>query len=111
MLAQPYSPFKPCTRVVKIRDPLLPMGCPRLTAPPNGLTLFKSSFNSLALASTTQLNASLISQWSICSDFILARFNDNGTATLGAIGKSIGATAPSLNPMISAKGFKECLLT
>ena len=43
-----------------------PKGCPKLTAPPLGLTLAGSKSRCLMLAKETALNASLNSQCAIC---------------------------------------------
>ncbi len=77
ILATPYLPlpyFITVIRLCTIRAPLIPIGWPKLTAPPFTFTLSGLRSRSFMLASTVAEKASLISWKSIYDILMLARF-------------------------------------
>ena len=112
MPAAPYSPdFRPWTRDTTIRDPELPIAWPSATAPlpndvnkgdkqshkthPSTLTFAGSICRSFSATRATTEKASLTSNRAISSMVKFALFSASGSATVGAIGKSMGSTPAS----------------
>lgn len=112
--AAPYWPdLRACRRETTIRAPELPMACPKATAPLNPhisfgklwsrskptypLTLIFSDgiLRIFSAARTTTEKASLISKSEISLIVRFAASRALGRATVGAIGKSIGARPAS----------------
>jgi len=118
--AAPNSPdFKACTRETTIREPELPMGCPRATAPlgnnydqqqgrvmiesestcPSMLILSYETPKACSAIRTTTEKASLISKRAISLISRPALFKAIGIARAGASGKSMGLTPTSEKAM------------
>lgn len=69
ILASPYFAlfyFKMCTRLRTILAPLIPIGCPKATAPPLTFIFSSPISSSFILARAVAENASLTSKKSIC---------------------------------------------
>ena len=73
--------------------------CPKATAPPRVFTTLLSKPKTFSAAIATTENASLNSHRAISSLFTPAFFSAAGTASVGAVGKSIGAQAASAKPI------------
>mmetsp|Transcript_13888 Transcript_13888/g.46340 ORF Transcript_13888/g.46340 Transcript_13888/m.46340 type:complete len:200 (-) Transcript_13888:598-1197(-) len=89
-----------------MRAPLMPMGWPSETAPPNTLTRAESSSRSFAFAKATTLKASLISWTSTSFKAHSAMASAAGTASAGAMVKSAGARCASPKPRMAASGTR-----
>src|SRR3954451_9335649 len=77
MVSSPYVSSRassPFSSVVMIRAPVIPNGCPRAIAPPNGLSLSSSIPSSSLHGTIWAANASLISTMSMSSIVIPASF-------------------------------------
>jgi len=93
MLAIPNYPlflFKTFIKLIITLEPLIPIGCPRATAPPCKLTFDGSKSNNFMFARATAAKASLISWKSISLICMPTFFKSLSHAFAGAIAKSIG---------------------
>ncbi|CPU61597.1 Uncharacterised protein [Mycobacteroides abscessus] len=91
--------------------PVAPSGCPKAIAPPFGLTFFRSTSSSLAQASTTGANASLISTTSMSSMVRPVFSSAYRVAGIGPVSMNTGSSPRALMWWTRALGVSPCALT
>ena len=84
--------------------PVPPSGWPRAMAPPLGLVRSRSAPTSLAQASTTEANASLISNRSMSSIVMPVRSSRRWVASIGPVSMSTGSTPTRQVSTMRARG-------